>query len=373
MRQRLKIDLAQQGNVFLAALCGILAGNARCRPVIDSNGNKVILVASAALVASGMAGFAYAHSFGQAAIPAVLLGLGRRRTEHVDERAGVRFVRREARADVERAGNFYGIGALGIPLLVAVIAGHFRCAATLICAGWPGSVRAAVFGDAISGGECGAEFFVARGVTVARYPGCWCWAFCLFCQSGTKRASADGRSTFVGETGLGARRATLILAGYWAALMVEAVGGAAAEVRGKRQLVLGSGLGAACGSGHFVDEPIGRDVGGGGVLIGLSYGACSDGVGDCRGHLPEDDGTVFGLLFAICARGRNVVPVGGGTNFTNDWECGMGWWCHWRERRGFVFWRLGFARGEAGRELVRKRKSNGGELLYWRWTWAGQN
>ena len=76
MRARLKIDLAQQGNVFLLLYVGILLATLVAGPVIDEIGNKVILVGSSALVAAGMAGLAYAHSFGGAAIPAVLLGLG---------------------------------------------------------------------------------------------------------------------------------------------------------------------------------------------------------------------------------------------------------------------------------------------------------
>jgi len=66
MRQRLKIDLAQQGTVFLLLYVGILLATLVAGPVIDWIGNKVILVASTALVAAGMGGFAYAHSFGGA-------------------------------------------------------------------------------------------------------------------------------------------------------------------------------------------------------------------------------------------------------------------------------------------------------------------
>ncbi len=60
MRQRLKIDLAQQGTVFLLLYVGILLATLVAGPVIDWIGNKVILLAS------GMAGFAYAHPFGGA-------------------------------------------------------------------------------------------------------------------------------------------------------------------------------------------------------------------------------------------------------------------------------------------------------------------
>ena len=63
MRARLQIDMAQQGNVFLLLFMGILVSTLVAGPAIDSIGNKIILVASSALVAAGMAGLAYAHSF----------------------------------------------------------------------------------------------------------------------------------------------------------------------------------------------------------------------------------------------------------------------------------------------------------------------
>ncbi len=136
MRQRLKIDLEQQGNVFLLLYVGILLATLIAGPVIDSIGNKVILVTSAALVASGMAGFAYAHSFGSAAIPSVLLGLGGGGL-NTSTNALVSDLYGEERGPMLNVlGIFYGIGALGIPLLAAVIEGHFPIARQLlICAG----------------------------------------------------------------------------------------------------------------------------------------------------------------------------------------------------------------------------------------------
>src|SRR5260370_31460671 len=76
MRARLQIDLAQQGNVFLLLFLGIFLATLVAGPVIAAIGNKVILVVSSLLVALGMAGFAYAHSFAGAAMPAVVLGFG---------------------------------------------------------------------------------------------------------------------------------------------------------------------------------------------------------------------------------------------------------------------------------------------------------
>ena len=128
MRARLMIDLAQQGNVFLLLYVGILLATLVVGPVIDTIGNKVVLVASSVLVAAGMAGLAYAHSFGGAAIPAVLLGLGGGGL-NTSTNVLVSDLYGEKRGPMlNLLGIFYGIGALCIPLLAAVIAGHFAIA-----------------------------------------------------------------------------------------------------------------------------------------------------------------------------------------------------------------------------------------------------
>jgi MFS family permease len=155
MRARLMIDLAQQGNVFLLLYVGILLATLVVGPVIDTIGNKVVLVASSVLVAAGMAGLAYAHSFGAA-------GFGRRGIEHLDECAGVRFVRREARANVELVGNFLWNWCVVHSFTGCGDRGTFRdSAAVTDLRGAGRSVRDAVSGDALSRGERAAEFFVA--------------------------------------------------------------------------------------------------------------------------------------------------------------------------------------------------------------------
>src|ERR1700757_2514215 len=139
MRARLEINLAQQGNVFLLLYVGILLATLVAGPVIDSIGNKLILVVPALLVAAGMAGFAYAHSFGGAAIPAVMLGLGGGGL-NTSTNTLVSDLFGETRGPMLNVlGIFYGIGALCIPLLAAAIAGHLRIAPQLLfCAGLAG-------------------------------------------------------------------------------------------------------------------------------------------------------------------------------------------------------------------------------------------
>jgi fucose permease len=311
MRQRLKIDLAQQGNVFLLLYVGILLATLVAGPVIDSMGNKVILVASAALVASGMAGFAYAHSFGQAAIPAVLLGLGGGGL-NTSTNALVSDLYGEKRGPMLNVlGIFYGIGALGIPLLVAVIAGHFPIAPQLlICAGLAGACALLFLAMQFPEASAAQSFSWREALQVARYPGVLVLGFLLFCQSGDEASIGGWTSTFVGETGLGARTATLILAGYWAALMVgRLLVARLLKFVGKRQLVLGSGLGALVGAAILLTSRLEGMLVAGVLLIGLSYaGVFPTALAIAGDTYRKMTGTVFGLLFAIALVGGMSFP-----------------------------------------------------------------
>jgi len=311
MRARLKIDLAQQGNVFLLLYLGILLATLIAGPVIDAIGNKVILVTSSALVAAGMAGFAYAHSFGGTVMPAVLLGLGGGGL-NTSTNVLVSDLYGEKRGPMLNVlGTFYGIGALCIPLLAAVIAGHIAIAAQLLtCAGLAGACSL-LFLTMYFPPASGAQRFSWReALKVARYPGVLVLGFLLFCQSGNEASIGGWTSTYVGAAGLGARKATLILAGYWAALMAGrlAVSGLLKFV-GKRQLVLASGVGALMGAAILLTNRSEGMLVAGVLVIGLSYAGVFPTVlaiaGDAYRKMA---GTVFGLLFAIALLGGMSFP-----------------------------------------------------------------
>lgn len=314
MRQRLAINLAQQGTVFLLLYVGILLATLVAGPVIDWIGNKVILVTSAVLVASGMAGFAYAHSFGGAAIPAVLLGAGGGGL-NTSTNALVSDLYGEDRGPMLNVlGIFYGIGALGIPLLAAVIAGHLPIALQLqFCAGLAGACALLFMSLPFPkvSGDRGDQGFSWRDVfRVARFPGLLVLGLLLFCESGNEASIGGWTSTYVAETGLGARAATLILAGYWAALMVGRVLAARMlKVVGKRQLVLGSGVGAFAGAAILLASRLEWMLVAGVLLIGLSYaGVFPTALAIAGDTYKKMTGTVFGFLFAIALLGGMSFP-----------------------------------------------------------------
>src|SRR5437016_14511957 len=75
-RQRLHIDLLQQGAILSLLYVGVLLTTPLVGPVVDRFGNKVVMVVSAVLVTASLGGFVVADSFATAALAGVMLGIG---------------------------------------------------------------------------------------------------------------------------------------------------------------------------------------------------------------------------------------------------------------------------------------------------------
>lgn len=311
MRTRLHIDLAQQGTMFLLLYLGILLATLLAGPVIDAIGNKVILVSSSALVAAGMAGFAFAHSFAAAAIPAVLLGCGGGGL-NTSTSVLISDLYGEIRGPMlNMLGIFYGVGALCIPLLAAAIAGHFPIAPQLLfCAGLAGACAILFLPMHFPEASAAKSFSWREAFQVARYPGVLVLGFLLFCQSGNEACISGWTSTYVGETGLSAQTATFILAGYWAALMVgRLLVARLLKSVGKEKLVLASGVGALLGVAILLTNRSEEMLIVGVLMIGFSYaGIFPTTLAVAGDAYRKMAGSVFGLLFAIALVGGMSFP-----------------------------------------------------------------
>ena len=311
MRSRLQMNLAEQGTMFLLLYLGILAATVIAGPVIDAIGNKAILVVSSVLVAGGMIGFAFADSFGSAAVPAILLGCGGGGL-NTSTNALVSDLYGDQRGPMlNLLGIFYGIGALCIPLFAAAITGHFQIRSQLFFCTALCCACAILFAVMrFPAGASGQDFSWRDVLLVARYPGVLVLAFILFCQSGDEASIAGWTSTYVGAAGFASKTATLILAGYWAAIMAgRLVAARVLKDVGKQQLVLVSGVGALVGAAILLSNHSQTMLLIGVVAIGVSYAAIFPTTlaigGDAYRKMA---GSVFGLLISIALLGGMSFP-----------------------------------------------------------------
>jgi len=310
-RERLQISLAQQGTLFLLLYLGIFVASFVVGPLIDHVGNKANLLTSSLIVALAMIFFMKAHSFGTASVAAIVLGLGGGGLNtctnvlvsdlYADQRGPM----------LNLLGIFFGFGALGIPLAAASIEGHFTisqlflfCAAlAVLCALWYAAIP---FPPA----KAQQRFSWRELLEVAKYKGVLLLAFILFCESGNEACIAGWTSTYVDVTGYSPRIATLVLAAYWAALMLSRILSARAlRGIGKSQLVVGTALLSLGGCAVLLSARSLILFFAGTALIGLSYGPIFPTTLAIAGdRFPQRAGTVFGFLFSIALIGGMLFP-----------------------------------------------------------------
>jgi FHS family glucose/mannose:H+ symporter-like MFS transporter len=311
MRTRLRIDLAQQGNLFLVLYLGILFATLVAGPAIDAMGNKLILIGSATLVAAGMLSFAFAHSYVGSAIPALLLGCGGGGL-NTSTNALISDLYYERRGPMlNLLGIFYGIGALCIPLLAATIAARFSIVRQLFfCAILAGACALLFLALRFPPAAAGQSFSWREALQVGRYPGLLVLGFLLFCQSGNEASIAGWTSTYAGEAGVPVRTATFILAGYWAALMAgRLVVSQLLKFASKERLVLASGVGALFGTVLLLTNRSEIMLGLGVLVLGFSYaGVFPTALAIAGDNYRKLAGTVFGLIFAIALLGGMSFP-----------------------------------------------------------------
>ncbi len=311
MRARLHADLAQQGNLFLLLYLGIFLSNFVAGPLIDSIGNKWVLLVSSLLVAAGLAGFAGSHSFAAAAASGFLLGFGGGGL-NTSTNALVSDIYGENRgAMLNLLGVFFGFGALFVPLLAASLTRWTTVPQLLLGAAALPLVCAVAYGAlAFPLGRRGGKTAFLDTVRALQFPGVGVLAILLFFESGNEAVIGGWTSRYVGAVGVPPRAATLVLACYWASLMAGRVMAAPLLRRfTKQQMIMGSAAGGVLGCALLVlgnSTPVFALAT---VVTGLSFApifTCALGVAGDR--YPHSVGSVFGMLFAVALLGGMLSP-----------------------------------------------------------------
>lgn len=311
MRARLQVTLAGQGTFFLLLYLGIFVASLVFGPLIDHLGNKANLLASSLIVALAMVFFANAQSAGTASGAAILLGLGGGGLNIctnvlVSDLYGAR-----RGAMLNLLGIFFGIGAITIPLMAASIEGHFTIPQLFLFCAFLATV-CALFYAAISFPPAKTKQAFSWGelLETAKYNGVLLLAFILFLESGNEACIAGWTSTYVDVIGYSPRVATLVLATYWAALMLSRIL-AARLLRGigKPQFVVSTAFLSLGGCAILLSARSLVLLFAGTALIGLSYGPIFPTTLAIAGdRYSRRAGTVFGLLFSIALIGGMMFP-----------------------------------------------------------------
>lgn len=311
MRERIHADLAQQGDIFLALYLGIFVSTIIVGPIIDSFGNKLVLIVSAVSVVAGLLGFSVAGSFLIASAAAFVLGFGGGGLNTAANALVADLYADNRGAMLNILGVFFGVGALLIPLLAASITERLSISQLLMIATTL-AVLCTIFYAILPFPRPteSSGFSIFASIRAAKYPGVMLFAFLLFCESGNESAIGGWTSTYVGSVGAAPRVATWILSAYWAGLMLGRVIGARllATMR-KERLIFASGIGSAIGTAVLLASPSLIAMAIGATIVGLSFAAIyPTTLAIAADRYQRLAGTIFGLLFAAGLIGGMLFP-----------------------------------------------------------------
>ena len=313
MRDRLDINLAQQGDVFFALFFGVFLATLLVGPTIDSFGNKVVLSASAALVAAALVGFSFAQSYAAAMAAATLLGFGGGGLNTSTNALTADLYAANRGAMLNVLGTFFGFGALFIPFLAAAITEWLTIPQLfLLGAGLSVLCLLAYLALRFPPPSEPIGFSLLATVRVARYPGVMLFAILLFFQSGNESSIGGWTSTYLGTLGATPRTATWVLAGYWAALMLGRLASAKLlDWMSKQSLVFASGIGSVIGCLILVSSRSVPILSIGSIVVGLSFAAIyPTTLAMAADRYQRLAGTIFGVLFACGLVGGMIAPWG---------------------------------------------------------------
>jgi fucose permease len=213
-------------------------------------------------------------------------------------------------------GIFFGVGALLVPSLGAAIEGSFAPQQLLaLCAVLPALCAVVYAALRFPVQERAQNGFSWRDTArVARYRELWLIAFILVFESGNEACIGGWTSTFASTVGLSSRTATLILSGYWAALMLSRIVAAwLLRTSTPERLVATAAAIAIVGGGALLSASSAFWLSTGAVLVGLSYGPIFPTTLAIAGErYSQMTGTVFGVLFSIALVGGMTFPWGVG-------------------------------------------------------------
>jgi len=121
LKNNLNLSDIEAGTLFSILPVGVLLGSLVFGPMIDKSGYKLLLVTSCLLIFAGFEGIAFASSGGLIKVWIFLTGLGGGAINGATNALVSDISEKNKGANLSLLGVFYGIGALGTPLLTGLL------------------------------------------------------------------------------------------------------------------------------------------------------------------------------------------------------------------------------------------------------------
>ena len=300
------------GTLFPLLSFGILAGSLVFGPVVDRYGYKTLLLAATALIVVGIEAIAFARSLTVARVGILCIGFGGG-VINGGTTALVADISAEGRsAALSLQGVFFGIGAVGVPFALGVLADVFAAQAILAAVGLivlgPLLYMAATIFPRPKHPQ---GFPIADGARLLREPFILVAGLMLFLESGMEITVGGWTATFFrDELAVGAGRALVMLSLYWFGMMLArlAMGTVLRKVMPWRALIGCLALGLA-GAALLLTARTIIPAALGVFLLGAGFAATFPVVLSYVGdRYAAISGTAFSVSFVMALTGGMTLP-----------------------------------------------------------------
>ena len=136
LKTRFSLDGIASGTLFSILPFGILAGSFLFGPICDRYGYKLLLIFSCMGMFAGFEGIAFASSLGILKLCIFIFGLGGGIINGATNAVVADISTKNKGANLSLLGVFFCIGALGMPLLLGVLAHMFNSFEVIAAVGW---------------------------------------------------------------------------------------------------------------------------------------------------------------------------------------------------------------------------------------------
>lgn len=310
--ERFGIDKTEAGALLALVSLGVLAGSMSFGPIADRRGYKGMLLVAFAAIVVGLEAVALAQTLTMLRVALLVIGVAGGMVNGGVNALVADVSGRERDAALTFVGAFFGVGAAGVPLLLATLsdalpfAGILAASGAFVCVPLIVTARAK-FPD--SKQPHGFPLVEAR--RLLRDPLLLLIGALLFLESGVETMTGGWTPTFfVDELGVPLRRAPMFLAIFWSGLLLGrlALSVVLRSVRASRVVIV-SIAGATAGSMLLIAS---RSVTVGGIgvfMMGAGFAATFPVmfgvVGERFAHL---SGTALGVVMAMALTGGMLLP-----------------------------------------------------------------
>ena len=124
LKVKLQLNEITSGTLFSILPFGVLAGSLIFGPVADRYGYRVLLSVSCFLISAGFTGFAFTHSHNLLSFYTFLIGLGGGAVNGATNALVSDISDKDKGANLSLLGVFFGVGAIGMPLILGIARGY---------------------------------------------------------------------------------------------------------------------------------------------------------------------------------------------------------------------------------------------------------